>query len=61
METIDWEDSETQIKYMLGAKGTDGRPLFYAGFADKRLDALTQAAMSGQPPKYKPVSVHSFF
>jgi hypothetical protein len=59
--TIDWEDSETQIEYRLGAKGTDGRPLFFAGFTDKRLAALKQAAMSSQPPKYKFVSVHSFF
>jgi hypothetical protein len=61
METINWEDSETKIQYMLGPKGTDGRPLVYAGFADKRLNDLQQAAMSGQPPKYQSVSVHSFF
>lgn len=62
-ETINWENNDIYIGYMLVAKvGTDGRPYVSASFSDKRLGTLQQAAMSTQPPKYNPVPVgHSFF
>ena len=62
-ETINWENNDLYIEYMLVAKvGTDGRPYVSASFSDKRLGTLYHAATSGQPPKYNPVPAgHSFF
>ena len=63
VETINWENNDIYIGYMLVAKiGTDGRPNVSASFSDKRLGTLQHAATSVQPPKYNPVPAgHSFF
>jgi hypothetical protein len=63
VETLNWENNDIYINYMLVAKvGDDGLPQVTEGFSDKRLGTLQEAAMSSQPPKYNPVpAVHSFF